>query len=390
MPHIHISCTAGLGQGGLGNHMQFVSQAVRTCTGEEPYVYCVNEVESDHVVPIQSEPSWMFLCDYSPLRWIPSLQNVIRLNHFDRAVARRFPVEPVVLHAFPGSAMKSFEVIHRAGGVTVLEAATTHVLDLCRQVNEEHQHFKMGGSPFSPVWSKRVQHEYEMTDYISVSSELQVDSFLKNGYPSDKLLFAPLGVDCERFRPDALQPSRRPRQRGETFRVIQVGQVSLLKGFQYALRALEILNDPEIELVLFGGIGWRAIRVFIDSYRRRGLTIHNLSGDPLPWLQSAHVCIHPSISDGFGLAPLEAMATGVPAIVSTQTGMKDAITDGVSGFLMPSRDSYALADRIYQLKSDDTLRLNMGQSARQAALAYDLDGCQKQYAQIMKPLWNAI
>jgi glycosyltransferase involved in cell wall biosynthesis len=59
-------------------------------------------------------------------------------------------------------------------------------------------------------------------------------------------------------------------------------------------------------------------------------------GDPLPVLQKADVFVHPSYEDGFGYAPMEALACGVPVVVTEDTGMKEYVRDGVNGFIVPT------------------------------------------------------
>jgi glycosyltransferase involved in cell wall biosynthesis len=78
--------------------------------------------------------------------------------------------------------------------------------------------------------------------------------------------------------------------------------------------------------------------------------IHFAPGDPLPVLQAADVFVHPSYEDGFGYAPMEAMACGVPVIVTEDTGMKEYITEGINGYVVPTGDIDALRDRLDHLR----------------------------------------
>jgi glycosyltransferase involved in cell wall biosynthesis len=72
-------------------------------------------------------------------------------------------------------------------------------------------------------------------------------------------------------------------------------------------------------------------------------------GDPLPHLQRAHVYVHPSFQDGYGYAPMEALACGVPVIVTEDTGMKEHVREGVDGYVVPAGDPDALLDRLEHL-----------------------------------------
>ena len=69
--------------------------------------------------------------------------------------------------------------------------------------------------------------------------------------------------------------------------------------------------------------------------------------DPLPLMRSARLFVHASYSDGFGYAPAEALACGVPVIVSEDTGMKDLLAgSGGLGVVVPTGDRQALAEAI--------------------------------------------
>jgi glycosyltransferase involved in cell wall biosynthesis len=387
LSEIVIGCSSGFGHGGLGKHLEFVYRSAVEA-GKSVDVYCRQAAGSEYKdVP---NPAWGRWVPYTPLRWLPSLHVYESGIQFDREVEKRLPNKSVVYHGFPGFAERTFRKVRANGGINVLEAATTHVNDLFRDVSEEHKKFKMGGSPFSRGWVRRVLREYELADYITVASTLQKESFLRHGVSESKLLLAPLGVDTGKFSPLERRGGDDDRERGSPFRIIQLGQVSLLKGFPYLLEALEQLGDPEIELILYGGVGWRAIRKRIEQSRSRGVLIRTGAGDPVPVLREADACVHCSITDGFGLAPVEAMAVGLPTIVTDGTGMKDLIQDGVNGRIIPIRNPSALAECIAELKHNRDHRLRMGAEARKSALEYDVKLRTKQYGDLMKPVWERL
>jgi N-acetyl-alpha-D-glucosaminyl L-malate synthase BshA len=85
-------------------------------------------------------------------------------------------------------------------------------------------------------------------------------------------------------------------------------------------------------------------------------------------LPQAHVLLMPSELEGFGLAALEAMACGVPAVATNVGGVPELITHGVDGFLEKPGDIAAQAARVIALLSDVNLHDKMAQAARQTAL----------------------
>jgi glycosyltransferase involved in cell wall biosynthesis len=70
------------------------------------------------------------------------------------------------------------------------------------------------------------------------------------------------------------------------------------------------------------------------------------AGDPLPILQRADVFVHPSFEDGFGYAPMEALACTVPVIVTEDTGMKEYVREGVNGFVVPTGQWEPIVQRL--------------------------------------------
>ncbi|CAG7613144.1 D-inositol-3-phosphate glycosyltransferase [Paenibacillus solanacearum] len=389
MYKVFMGCIAGVGQGGLGGHLNFVYQSVKHGGGAaHVFTSSPSSSSSDGINKIPS-PTWNKFVKYTPMRWMPATKVYWESVYFDREVSIQLAKMPIVYHSFPGYAENSFRKVRGAGGITVLEAATTHVSELYSDTNEEHRKYKMKGSPFHKLWVERVMREYELADYITVASQLQKDSFIRQGIRPDKLLFSPLGVNTERFQPVPEQSSLIPRAKGEKFRIISVGQVSLLKGFQYLLEAVKMTEDREIEVTLYGGIGWRSIRNLILDYMKSGIDIKLGVGDPVPALRNSHLCVHSSINDGFGLAPLEAMATGVPTIVTDSTGMKDAICHGVNGIIVSPRDAKGLAESIVKLKNDDNDRIRIAKAARLATTNYDFRKCVAQYSEVLSPIWKS-
>jgi glycosyltransferase involved in cell wall biosynthesis len=80
-------------------------------------------------------------------------------------------------------------------------------------------------------------------------------------------------------------------------------------------------------------------------------------------MSRSHVLVLPSVEEGLALVQGEAMACGCPVIATTATGCEDLFSDGVEGFIVPDRDTAALADRMQQLADDPALRESMSAAA---------------------------
>jgi glycosyltransferase involved in cell wall biosynthesis len=91
------------------------------------------------------------------------------------------------------------------------------------------------------------------------------------------------------------------------------------------------------------------MRRYMDDWLARDLDITVAPGDPLPALQRADVFVHPTYEDGFGYAPMEALACGVPVITTEDTGMKEYIRPGENGFVVPTGNREAIRERLIQI-----------------------------------------
>ena len=85
---------------------------------------------------------------------------------------------------------------------------------------------------------------------------------------------------------------------------------------------------------------------FLTRARARDPRIEVLPGDPLPVLRAARLYVHPSYTDGFGYAPAEALACGLPVLVSEDTGMKELVGSARDGLVLPTGDLDALTEAI--------------------------------------------
>ncbi|MGH9968666.1 MAG: glycosyltransferase, partial [Pyrinomonadaceae bacterium] len=87
------------------------------------------------------------------------------------------------------------------------------------------------------------------------------------------------------------------------------------------------------------------------------------------YLSTGDVLLLPSEQESFGLAALEAMACEVPVVASRVGGVPEVVTDGETGFLSEVGDIDKMADDAARLLADPDLRRQMGQRARESALA---------------------
>lgn len=184
------------------------------------------------------------------------------------------------------------------------------------------------------------------------------------------------GVDAQRFSPEVRQSAHKEhlaKSLGISAATPVVGFVGRLtrdKGIRELVRAFSQLRSkwPILHLLLVGDFedGDPVESVVRQQVKIDRAIVHvGFVDDPAPYYALMDILALPSYREGFGYAPLEAQACGIPVVTTTATGAVDSVVEGVTGFRVPVGNWEALADKIDQLLCDPELRSRMGQRGRE-------------------------
>ncbi len=216
------------------------------------------------------------------------------------------------------------------------------------------------------------------TSVLTGCSPELVDRVCALGFPRQRARVIPYGVDAEQFTWD---PDRRSlwRQRlgipPSAPVIVSVGRMATKKGYQHLMPILGQLfaRCPEAHLVLAGG-GDR-LEEFRQTASDWGSQVHfpgAVYRDTLPDLyRSADVFVLPAVHDpkgnvdGLPNVILEAMASGLPVVASGISGIPLAVEDGVTGRLIPEKDSSALLEALGELVNDLPRARALGRAGRE-------------------------
>jgi starch synthase len=177
--------------------------------------------------------------------------------------------------------------------------------------------------------------ELQLADLTFVASRY-VESTVRDFFPDKSTARVPYGVDAEFWTPGRDKKAEGP------LRFIYAGQVSLRKGVPLLIEAWSKAELRDAELVIVGT--WA-----LAESKRRSLPPGVKWNPPCSWqvlrdlYQHSDVFVFPSFSDGFGLVLLEAMASGLPVIVSEASGGPDITTEDC-GRIFPGGDLERLVD----------------------------------------------
>jgi colanic acid/amylovoran biosynthesis glycosyltransferase len=222
-----------------------------------------------------------------------------------------------------------------------------------------------------------LQAVFERADLVHCVSDDLARHAIELGLEPSKVFVHPWGVDTAFFRPAPERGARLPKssRASRTLRVVSVGRLHWVKGYEFALQALAQVRDAgvEFEYTIVGSSDDKELLNVLATVRdldldpqvciRGTLSRHEV----VEALQAADVFLLASLSEGLSTAALEAMAVGLPVVVTDVGGMREAVTDGVEGRVVPPRDPAALAAALLELAADERLRAAMGERGRRRA-----------------------
>ncbi len=338
-----VSCSAPLGAGGLGRHLSEIVDALQR--GGRSAVCICGPLGAPASTPAHRSPprklrapSRTKLLSMLPVSVSPGVRTRAFMVEFDAHAAQRLPAADHLV-AFNSQALSQFRAARRERYESIaLVSANSHLRRVVRQHARAHRQYPLEGSWAAHLLERNLA-EYAQADRVYVASRYVEESFLEEGFPEESLARFPLTPDPRYERDGARAASGR-------FDVVYVGSLAVHKGVPLLIDAVRRLPHADMRLLLVGGWGTRGMRRFVQRACARDRRIAVCPGDPLPHLRSARLCVHPAYEDGFAYAPAEALACGVPVIVSEDTGMKDLIDPHRTGLILPTGDLGALTEAI--------------------------------------------
>jgi glycosyltransferase involved in cell wall biosynthesis len=260
-------------------------------------------------------------------------------------VAAMAPIDAVI--ACEISALHTFRAARRLGIVTILDAPSL----------ERRAQDALHGTTDPPAVHRRIaaikDAEVALADHVLTVSELARDTYVRAGVAADRVHALMLGADLELFT-----PGEGPARRGDTgsgdggsgdgFVFLFCGATIARKGFDVLLAAFDRVceRQPAARLRVVGPRGDAA--GLLDARAGRPIEVHGPMGqaDLAGELRRADCLVLPSRNDSYGMVVAEALACGLPVLVSDMVGAKALVTPGENGWIVPAGDAAALADQM--------------------------------------------
>lgn len=216
--------------------------------------------------------------------------------------------------------------------------------------------------------------------FLSISGVIR-DEYERCGVPAERIASIVNGIDTERFAPvtpDGRADVRRRLNLPDGRLFVYTGKLNRGKGLEFLLRVWEgwSRRHPDCRLVLVGSGAMQflsceeELRDFVASHRLEGRVIFAGSVSNVnEYLQAADAFLFPSESEALPLALLEALSTGLPVVASDIGGIRDIVSDGREGRLVPPNDARGWEAALDGIAGDAARTAAYGAAGRATVLA---------------------
>jgi glycosyltransferase involved in cell wall biosynthesis len=234
-------------------------------------------------------------------------------------------------------AVEMFRAAKSVGARCVLDAAAFHYAEQDEVLLPKTHKFSRAEMRLR--WRKRI--ELELADLIVCCSELARQSFLSAGISGCRIVVNSPGVELDLFQPNNGASRTGPPK------FVFVGTASRRKGFDILLEAFRLTSGafPSAELHVIGDpesasrfMGYSSDKIIIHGKRSRR--------ELAQMLGVMDCLVLPSRIEAFGMVIVEALAAGIPAIVTAKVGAAEAITAGKNGWIVPAGSAVALVKQM--------------------------------------------
>jgi glycosyltransferase involved in cell wall biosynthesis len=228
--------------------------------------------------------------------------------------------------------------------------------------------FRARSRLFMRIAASQAKHVFTVSEF----SKREICS--RYNLATQDVSVTPNSADMQRFFPgengrDLL--STRGLEAGKY--LLTVGRLEPRKNHVTLIKAYLSLGPQAPKLVIAGqrDFGFETLLTLLQSpeAKQRILVLEDVGDEELPALyRNSLAFVYPSMAEGFGMPPLEAMASGVPVIAADNTGLSEVI--GTAGLLIDAKDTSALRDAMAQLIDDATIRQRLAKAGLERARSY--------------------
>lgn len=270
-----------------------------------------------------------------------------------------------IVYGFNSASLELFQLAKSQGIKCILDqtiAVSSLEYQLMSEEEEKWKNWSM--SPFQVTQfmkqkAERARKEQELADHIVCGSDFVKSSLIDEGIPQDKITVVSLGSIKQKpqiFNQNSTN-QHNTKKSTKGLSILFAGNVGLRKGIPYLLEALKILKNQIPFICKIAGnitIKQEKVEEYQDLCQFLGRVPRSEMIELYQW---ADVFVLPSICEGSAMVTYEALMFGLPIITTYNSG--SIVRNGVDGFIVPIRNSEAIADSLIKIFDDPTKFSNL-------------------------------
>jgi glycosyltransferase involved in cell wall biosynthesis len=229
---------------------------------------------------------------------------------------------------------------------------------------------------------KPLLHVYGKFPF-NVISESTADDIVTRGLPRNQVSVIHCGIDRNTFFPSpASVKYDRPT-------VLYLGRIKKYKGIQHLILAFKRVKSqvPDARLMIVGAGDYlpslqsltQSLELTADVEFPGFVPV----ADKVERLRRSHVCVLPSIREGWGLTNIEANAVGTTVVAANSPGLRDSVRHGETGYLYEYGNANELADRLIEILTNEELRKRLESGGLAWADKFSWDDAARQFEKLL-------
>jgi len=228
--------------------------------------------------------------------------------------------------------------------------------------------------PMVPIYRK---HKF------NVISESTADDMTDRGVPRENISIVHCGIDRDLYSHDPeVVKYDRPT-------ILYLGRIKKYKSVQHLIRALVLVREQVSDarlMVVGSGDYTDNLKSLADSLgvaadvEFPGFVSQQEKVDRM---RRSHVAVLPSPKEGWGLTNIESSSVGTAVVAADSPGLRDSVSNGVSGFLYPYGDVEALAEKLITVLKNEDVRRKLEQGGLEWARHFDWDDAARKFEKIL-------
>jgi len=260
-------------------------------------------------------------------------------------IASRYENGSDIFLSLSGAGLDTGKRFRKAGKIYICERASSHIRFVSKILKIEYKKFKINFELDKRIVNREIK-EYKAANIILVPSRFVQKTFESEGIFNTKIITFPSDNKIFYYK-------KKRNFYANNFKIIFVGGLTLRKGVHYLLDAFNNLKFQNKELHLVGSLS-NDFKLFKNKLLSKNIFVHGHKSHAKinDLLNNSNVFVMPSLEEGAAISVAQAMNTGLPVIVTENTGWKENVQKYKTGYVVKPMNASSIQNKLQYLNDN--------------------------------------